>query len=185
MPQETRTFWTIGHSTRSFDELADILAAHGVTTIADIRRFPGSRRHPHFSTPEFERLLATRDVAYLHVPELGGRRRLSEGSRNTAWRNPSFRAYADHMGSQEFHRGIERVLALQGRVSLLCAEAVPWRCHRQLVSDEFLRRGCDVIHILDTTKVTPHALHPEAILLQTHVEYTSQLSLGLPPERKK
>lgn len=185
MPQEPRTFWTIGHSTRSFDEFAEILEAHGITTVADIRRFPGSRRHPHFSTPEFQSLLATRHIPWVHIPELGGRRRSSAESRNTAWRNPSFRAYADHMASPEFHRGIDRVLALEGRVSLLCAEAVPWRCHRQLVSDEFLRRGCQVIHILDASKVKPHALHPDAILLQTHVEYTSQLSLGLAPERKK
>ena len=156
--------YTIGHSTRTHEELVALLRAHGVRRVVDVRRYPGSRRQPHFSRESLERSLPEAGIAYRHEPALGGRRTPRPDSPNGAWRSASFRAYADHMDSGEWRAALERVLATAAAepTAVMCAEAVPWRCHRQLIADAAVARGVEVRHILTATSAPPHALNPDA-----------------------
>jgi uncharacterized protein (DUF488 family) len=163
--------YTIGHSTRSLEELLALLAEHGIDRLADIRRYPGSRRYPHFSRQALETSLPPRDIEYVHVPELGGRRRPTPDSSNTALRNEQFRAYADHMGTDEFRAALDRLLELDGRTTVMCAEAVPWRCHRNLLADELVRRGLEVLHIIGPGEVRHHEMSPMARVEGDHLVY--------------
>lgn len=158
------TVWTIGHSTRSWDEFLALLAAHRIEAIADVRRFPGSRRYPWFASEAMAEQLPVAGVDYLWLPQLGGRRRAQPGSPNGAWRNAAFQGYADHMDSAEFAQGLDRALDMAGRrrTALMCAEAVWWRCHRRLVSDLLTHRGITVCHILDARQGQAHELHADA-----------------------
>lgn len=144
------TLWTIGHSTRPWDTFLQLLSAHGISAIADVRRFPGSRRHPWFASEQMADTLPSLGVAYQWIPELGGRRRVQPASPNGAWENAAFQGYADHMTSAEFASGLEKALALAGthRAALMCAEAPWWRCHRRLISDLLTHRGNQVLHIV-------------------------------------
>lgn len=156
---------TVGHSTRSAEEFVDLLRAHGVRLLVDVRRFPGSRRHPWFNREALRETLEEAGIAYRHAPELGGRRGTSrDDSPNTAWRNDSFRAYADHMASPDFRAALQRLLEDAGerRTAVMCAEAVPWRCHRQLISDAVVAGGGEVLHVLDEARTDRHALREEA-----------------------
>jgi uncharacterized protein (DUF488 family) len=155
---------TIGHSTRALPEFFALLQEFRATTLVDVRRFPGSRRHPHFGGPALARSLAEVGIAYAHEPDLGGRRDPSPASVNTAWRVAAFRGYADHMASPEFRAGLERVIALAqaGLPVIMCAEAVPWRCHRQLIADTLVARGVTVRHILGPGQERAHELNPSA-----------------------
>jgi len=155
---------TIGHSTRTLAELLGLLAEFEATTLVDVRRYPGSRRYPHFGGPALARSLAGAGIGYVHEPDLGGRRDPSPASVNTAWRVAAFRGYADHMASAEFRAGLERVLALAetARPVIMCAEAVPWRCHRQLIADALVSRGVAVRHILGPGQERAHELNPRA-----------------------
>lgn len=162
VPPVPPPIFTIGHSTRSLDELLALLRDHAIRTLADIRRYPGSRRLPHFSGESLSRALPEAGIAYVHLEELGGRRRPDPASRNGRWRNLQFRGYADHMATPAFHAAIDRMLALPAPVVLMCAEAVPWRCHRNLASDELVRRGRTVRHILGPGSMQEHALNPDA-----------------------
>ncbi len=150
---------TIGHSTRTFDELVGLLRRHGIDHLADVRAHPGSRRYPHFSRDALELSLPGAGIGYSHRPELGGRRRGIPDSPNGAWRNASFRAYADYMGTSDFARALDSLIELAegSSLAIMCAEAVPWRCHRWLVSDALVTRGVDVHHILDA-RSEPHSL---------------------------
>lgn len=150
---------TIGHSTRTLDELVELLRRHGVDHLADVRAHPGSRRFPHFSRSSLEISLPQLGIEYSHHEQLGGRRRGVPNSPNGAWRNASFRAYADYMGSPEFARALDSIIDLaSGRsVAIMCAEAVPWRCHRWLLSDALVSRGVDVRHIMEA-RSEPHSL---------------------------
>jgi uncharacterized protein (DUF488 family) len=156
--------WTIGHSTRPLAELLALLAQSEITTLVDVRRFPGSRRYPHFGGPALAQSLAGAGIGYRHEPDMGGRRDPAPDSVNTAWRVAAFRGYADHMASPEFRAGLERVIALsnEGRPVVMCAEAVPWRCHRQLVADALVARGAAVRHILGPGQERAHELNPSA-----------------------
>jgi uncharacterized protein (DUF488 family) len=155
---------TIGHSTRALAELLALLAEFEVTTLVDVRRFPGSRRYPHFSGPALARALSEVAIAYAHEPDLGGRRDPVADSPNTAWRVAAFRGYADYMATPAFRAGLLRVLAQaeQGRPVIMCAEAVPWRCHRQLIADALVARGVTVRHILGPGQERAHELNPSA-----------------------
>jgi uncharacterized protein (DUF488 family) len=161
--RESRVY-TLGHSTRSLEEVLAMLDGVHVATVADVRRHPGSRRFPHFQQHALARSLATHGIAYAHLAELGGRRRARGDRRarspNAAWRVESFRAYADHLGTSEFAHGLARLHALcaHGPVALLCAEAVPWRCHRRLIADALLVRGCIVEHLLGRGRTQAHEL---------------------------
>jgi len=163
--------WTIGHSTRSLDELIQLLREHDIERLADIRRYPGSRRYPHFSR---ENLARTLPIAYVHMPELGGRRKPLPDSPNTGWRNEQFRAYADYMATPEFASAIDALLASNQRTAIMCAEAVPWRCHRNLVADELTRRGHEVIHIIGPGSSQKHVLNPMARVVGEHLEYRTE-----------
>jgi uncharacterized protein (DUF488 family) len=167
---------TIGHSTRTADELSALLREHEIKLLADIRRYPGSKRYPHFASEAMAQWLPENGVAYVHMPELGGRRKSLADSRNTAWRNEQFRAYADYMGTDEFRDAVDKLLSLaeQQRVSIMCAEAVPWRCHRNLVADELTRRGIEVIHIIGAGSVKVHAMNPLAQIEGDHLVYPGE-----------
>ncbi len=158
------TLYTIGHSTRSADEFRALLAAHGIERLVDIRKFPASRRFPHFNAQPLAEFLAQAGIEYRHEADLGGRRRGTADSPNGYWRNASFRAFADHMASEPFAAAIDRLVALAAErpTAILCAEAVPWRCHRWLVSDAVLARGVNVVHLLDAQHAEPHVLNPAA-----------------------
>ena len=170
--------WTIGHSTRSADEFNEILLAYQLGTLVDVRSFPGSRRYPHFNKPELAKNLEAVGIVYSHNPQLGGRRRPSPNSRNTAWKNPSFRAYADHMESEEFKTGIQALLknASADRTAIMCAEALWWRCHRSLISDFLKSQGIAVIHIIDGKKSEDHPYTSAARIVAGRLTYAGLLA---------
>jgi uncharacterized protein (DUF488 family) len=151
--------FTIGHSTRSLEQFLGLLAREGATHLIDVRAFPTSARYPHFSQPSFQRSLVDAGLRYTHMPSLGGRRRGRRDSRNTQWRNASFRAFADYMETREFKEALEDLLSFAGLepTVIMCAEAVPWRCHRFLIADAALAADCSVLHILDGG-TEPHRL---------------------------
>jgi uncharacterized protein (DUF488 family) len=163
--------YTIGHSTRSLDELVALLEEHGIVRLADIRRYPGSRRYPHFSGESLAQTLPSRGIEYLHFPDLGGRRKPASDSPNGAWRNDQFRAYADHMSTGEFRQSVDRLLDTGSTTAYMCAEAVPWRCHRNLLSDELVRRGLEVIHVVGAGSAQAHKLSPMARIDGDRVTY--------------
>lgn len=163
--------YTIGHSTRSAEELVTLLCEHRVTRLADVRRYPGSRRHPHFSRDSLEAALPHHGIGYVHFEDLGGRRRPVHGSPNAAWENEQFRGYADYMATPEFHAAVDRLLASDDPTAVMCAEAVPWRCHRNLLADELVRRGVEVIHILAAGSAQPHSLNRIARIERDRVIY--------------
>jgi uncharacterized protein (DUF488 family) len=156
--------FTIGHSTRTADELVGLLVARDVTLLVDVRRYPGSRRFPRFNGEALAARLEADGIAYRHAPVLGGRRSGLPDSPNTGWRNASFRAYADHLGTPAFRAALDHLLELaRGRtVALMCAEAVPWRCHRNLIADALVARGVEVRHITGPSDPDRHALNPMA-----------------------
>jgi uncharacterized protein (DUF488 family) len=163
----------LGHSTRPFDELVELLRACDVTTLADVRTIPRSRRNPQYEQQALQRALPREGIGYVHLPALGGLRHARSDSPNGAWRNASFRGYADHMGSGEFEEGLValRALARDGPVALMCAEAVPWRCHRSLIADALFARGVVVQHIVGRGRTRPHRLTPFAVLRGRQVLY--------------
>jgi uncharacterized protein (DUF488 family) len=154
------TVYTIGHSTRALDELVTLLAAHGISQLADVRTAPGSRRHPQFGGEALARALAAEGVGYRHYPALGGRRPPAVDSPNGAWSNASFRGYADHMATADFARALEALLAWAegGLTAMMCAEAVWWRCHRRLIADALSAQGVAVRHIMTSERAVPHEL---------------------------
>ena len=166
--------WTIGHSTRDIDIFISLLEENGIKLLADVRSLPGSKRYPQFNKEALAESLNAHGIRYEHFPELGGRRKPKPDSRNTAWRNASFRGYADHMETEEFHKGIERLLALAreaGPTAIMCAEAVWWRCHRSLISDYLKSRGIEVLHILDANKTEPHPFTSAARIVDGKLRY--------------
>ncbi len=167
-----RTIHTVGHSTRSLPQFLQLLRAHAVAAVVDVRRWPTSRRFPHFRKDELERALAAEGIRYVWRQELGGFRRPSPDSPNAGWRVGAFRAYADFMLTEEFGRVVDELEELAGRqrVALMCAEATPWRCHRQLLADAFLVRGWNVRHITDRG-CEPHRLTPFAQVQGTRILY--------------
>jgi uncharacterized protein (DUF488 family) len=168
--------YSIGHSSRTLDELRELLARHEVVGIADVRRYPRSRRHPHFDAE----VLAAELPAYLHLPSLGGRRRPVPGSVNDGWEVEAFRGYADHMATGEFAAGLAELTAFAARqpTAVMCAEAPWWRCHRRLVCDALLVRGWTVRHILPDGALADHELPPFAVVEGTAITYpAAQLRL--------
>ena len=165
--------YTVGHSTLPLDDFLSLLRAHALAGIADVRSFPASRRHPHFAREALAAALAPAGFAYAWLPGLGGRRRGGAGSPHVAWRSPSFRAYADHMETAEFAAELARLLELAATraTAILCAEAVPWRCHRQLVADALVARGIEVRHIGSAAPPAPHRLTAFARLEGARVVY--------------
>ena len=156
--QEAPRVWTIGHSTRSLEQFLELLEAHEIQAVADVRRFPGSRRWPHFAGEPLAGALAARNLGYVWLPELGGRREPRPDSPNTGWRSASFRGYADYMETEPFAEGLERLasLACGLRSATMCAEALWWRCHRGLIADALRWAGFDVFHIQGPSSCAPH-----------------------------
>lgn len=156
--------WTIGHSTRTLSELVDLLRAHDIGTLVDVRAVPRSRRHPHFTKDALAQSLPQAAIAYVHMPGLGGLRKARADSPNTGWRTDAFRGYADYMQTDEFTRHLDALTALakDSRLSVMCAEAEPWRCHRNLLADALVVRDVEVRHIVGGGAVARHALTPWA-----------------------
>ncbi|OHC39843.1 MAG: hypothetical protein A2211_15035 [Rhodanobacter sp. RIFOXYA1_FULL_67_6] len=173
MPADPATIWTIGHSTRTLQEFLGLLAEYRIEAIADVRRFPGSRRHPHFASDALAATLPAHGIAYQWLPKLGGRRKVQPGSPNTAWRNASFQGYADYTATAEFAEGLAELLKLAAgkRTALMCAEAVWWRCHRSIISDVLKLRGIEVIHIIVATHTTVHPYTSAAHVVDGRLSY--------------
>jgi uncharacterized protein (DUF488 family) len=163
----------LGHSTRSIGDFLALLASFDVVTLADIRTVPRSRANPQFDGRALAASAAAAGIAYVHLPRLGGLRRAGKDSPNAGWRNASFRGYADHMGTPDFEEGLRelRELAKAGPVAIVCAEAVPWRCHRSLVADALLARGVVVEHVTAPGRSRPHRLTPFARVDGRRVTY--------------
>jgi uncharacterized protein (DUF488 family) len=167
------TLFTIGHSTRSFEEFLALLRAHGVNAVADVRTVPRSRRHPHFAREALAPALEAQGIGYRHFPGLGGLRKPRSDSRNGGWRHPSFRGYADHMETAEFASALDALSATASElvVAVMCAEAVWWQCHRQLIADAMVARGFVVRHIMSAADAPEHRLTPFARIDGTSVHY--------------
>jgi uncharacterized protein (DUF488 family) len=163
----------LGHSTRPIGDFLALFASFGVVTLADIRTVPRSRANPQFDGRALAASAAAAGIAYVHLPRLGGLRRARKDSPNAGWRNASFRGYADHMGTPDFEEGLRelRELAKAGPVAIVCAEAVPWRCHRSLVADALLARGVVVEHVTGPGSTRPHRLTPFARVDGRRVTY--------------
>jgi len=166
--------FTVGHSTRELDDFMDLLEREGVTHLVDVRAFPASRRYPHFNKDALAAALDAIGIRYTHMPELGGRRTPRRDSHNTAWKNSGFRGYADYMETREFREALDDLISLASAdsVAIMCAEAVPWRCHRTLVSDALLARAVEVFHIIDGN-VRTHTLTSFGVIRNGSVRYES------------
>ncbi len=156
--------FTVGHSTRSFEELLELLRAHGIARLIDVRTLPRSRRNPQFNRETLARSLRNRRIGYRHMKDLGGLRRPARDSINTAWRNASFRGYADYMQTESFEKALDRLveLATEKTTAIMCAEAVPWRCHRSMIADAMIVRGFEVRDIMSPASGKPRSLNPMA-----------------------
>ena len=187
--------WTIGHSTRTIDDFISLLKENEINLLADVRAWPGSKRYPHFNKDALAESLNAQAIRYEHFPELGGKRKSRKDSRNTAWRNVSFRGYADYMETEPFQKGIERLLHLAGQgaaasaaadkkhdeweavtprtLAIMCAEAVWWRCHRSLIADYLKARGVEVLHVLGANKVEPHPYTSAARIVNGQLSYAA------------
>ena len=177
-PSTDTAIATIGHSTRSIDELIELLAGFQTTLLMDVRTIPRSRHNPQFNRDTLPGTLATKRIAYCHEPGLGGLRKPRPDSRNTAWRNASFRGFADYMQTPEFESQLDRLIGMfrNDRVAIMCAEAVPWRCHRSLIADALTARGVEVRHLIGPGSVQPHRLTPWARAEAGHVSYPGLLT---------
>jgi uncharacterized protein (DUF488 family) len=172
--------WTVGHSTRAIDEFVLLIQANDIKLLADVRSLPGSRRYPQFNREMLACSLGKAGIHYEHFPELGGRRKPRSDSRNLAWRNASFRGYADYMETEEFRKGVERLLDLAagaGPTAIMCAEAVWWRCHRSLISDYLKARRIEVMHILDANKTQAHPYTSAARIVNGELSYAPENAL--------
>jgi uncharacterized protein (DUF488 family) len=176
LPQSEFHVLTLGHSTRPLAEFAELLQGNGVARLIDIRTVPRSRRNPQFNRETLPDSLQAYGIAYSHFPGLGGLRPKRKDSINMAWRNASFRAYADYMQTAEFEHSLEEMLEIAAReqVALMCAEAVPWRCHRSLVADALLARGIAALEIVGPDRSQPHKLTPFAHVEGTRVTYPAE-----------
>ena len=165
--------WTIGHSTRGWDDFVAMLREAAIDCLVDVRRFAGSRRNPQYSPLAMAPALAEANIDYVPMPEFGGRRVPLPDSPNGAWRVTAFRGYADYMATPEFVLARTRLmdLAQARRTSVMCAEAVWWRCHRRLIADDFTARGWQVLHLMALGKVQPHPLNPAARMRDDVLRY--------------
>jgi uncharacterized protein (DUF488 family) len=170
------TVFTIGHSTHPLDEFVRMLRGNGVQRLVDVRTVPGSRHNPQYGQEALETALPDAGIDYQWMKELGGLRKPSTDSMNTGWRNQSFRGYADYMQTAEFADAVDRLVSLAEKqtVAIMCAEAVPWRCHRSLVGDALLVRGVEVLDIMSETSVKPNALTSFARVDGTRVWYPGE-----------
>jgi len=170
------TIYTIGHSTRSISIFLDMLNSFGIKILADIRRLPGSRKFPQFDKDNLKISLQERGIQYIYLCDLGGRRKAKKDSKNIRWNNPSFRGYADYMETIEFKNAIIHLehIALEAPTVYMCSEAVWWRCHRSMVSDDLKAKGWTVLHIMATGKVQEHKYTAPARIVDDNVFYSDE-----------
>ena len=174
---DNKTIWTIGHSTRSFEELIAMLHSFNIELISDVRSYPGSRRYPQFNKEYLKISLPQNNIQYVHLIDLGGRRKANPDSKNTGWRNISFRGYADYMETGLFKEGINELVksSIIQRTAFMCSEAVWWRCHRSMISDYLKLEGWKVMHILDIGKAEEHPYTTPARIVQGELNYEPEL----------
>ena len=179
-PDRSRVVFTVGHSTRSLKEFVALLLAHGVDQLVDVRTIPRSRHNPQFNRDRLPRPLQRAGIRYRHMAGLGGLRHAHRDSINTAWRNASFRGFADYMQTSEFRDALDQLiqLAQKRQTAIMCAEAVPWRCHRSLIGDALLVRGFRVEDIASPTRTRPHTLTPWARVKRKQLSYPAQQGKG-------
>jgi uncharacterized protein (DUF488 family) len=188
-PEPSPVVLTIGHSTRTLEEFICLLQAHGVRHVVDVRTVPRSWHNPQFNKASLPGSLKKAGLGYLHIPGLGGLRHAARDSINMGWRNASFRGYADYMQTPEFDKSLEKLIQLanQDRIALMCAEAVPWRCHRSLIADALLVRGIRTEDIMSPTRRQVHTLTPFAKVRGTTITYPSEYLQGAqkkPPAKR-
>lgn len=173
MEKENKTIWTIGHSTRSFEEFLEMLNSFSIKLIADVRNYPGSRRFPQFNKEALEVSLPQDNIQYAHLKNLGGRRKANPDSKNTGWRHAAFRGYADYMETNIFKDGIIDLAnrALKQRTAYMCSEALWWRCHRSMISDYLRSQGWDVMHIMGIGKAELHSYTGPARIVNGKLNY--------------
>lgn len=178
------TIFTIGHSTHAIDEFADILKAQGIEFVIDVRTIPKSRHNPQYNRDTLAAALHGNAIGYEHLPGLGGLRHAKKDSINTAWKNASFRGYADYMQTEDFERSLNALIETAGKqpTAIMCAEAVPWRCHRSLIGDALLARGIEVMDIMSKTSAKAHTMTPWAHVMGTTITYSETPSF---PSHKK
>lgn len=165
-PEHQPVLYTVGHSSRTFEEFLKLLRAHGIGRIVDVRTVPKSRRVPWFNKEELAPALNKAKIRYAHLPELGGLRHSKKDSINLGWKNASFRGFADYMATPEFEKGLDKLNEMLStlKTAIMCAEAVPWRCHRSLISDIETARGVPVEHLLSPTSTRPHEMTSFAVV---------------------
>ena len=178
------TIFTIGHSTHSIEEFMTIVKAHGIELIIDVRTIPKSRHNPQYNSDTLAAALYANAIGYEHLPGLGGLRHAKKDSINTAWENASFRGFADYMQTEDFERSLKTLIERAGKrpTAIMCAEAVPWRCHRSLIADALLVRGIAVMDIMSKTSVKAHTMTPWAQVTGTSITYSATPSIS---SRKK
>lgn len=171
-----KIIWTIGHSTRTIDDLVAMLQSFHIHLVVDVRSYPGSRRYPHFNKEALQISLPKNDIQYAHIKELGGRRKPNSNSKNTAWRNEAFRGFADYMETGDFKKGIEQlqILADEQYTACMCSEAVWWRCHRSLISDYLKSIGWTVMHIMAEGKAEEHPYTSAATITRGKLSYSKE-----------
>jgi uncharacterized protein (DUF488 family) len=176
MPDAQPAVLTVGHSTRDLEDFVQLLQAHAVERVADVRTVPRSQRNPQFNRETLPEALRAYGIEYVHLPTLGGLRHPRADSPNRGWRNAGFRGFADYMATPDFALGLDELmeLAAQRRTAIMCAEAVPWRCHRSLIADALVARGMPVEHILTENRRTPHTLTSWARVDGTAITYPQE-----------
>ncbi|HEY7128037.1 MAG TPA: DUF488 domain-containing protein [Nitrospira sp.] len=169
------TLWTIGHSTKAINEFLALLKSHGITRLVDVRTIPRSRHNPQFDAHALDMSLEEAGITYIHQPQLGGLRKPKKDSINEGWKNASFRGYADYMQTELFWAALETLTkaARNGPTAIMCAEAVPWRCHRSLIADALASRAWTVRHIMTKTKADTHRMTRFAVIDHARIFYPS------------
>jgi uncharacterized protein (DUF488 family) len=171
-----KKIWTIGHSTRGENEFIQILEFFNIQILADVRSFPASKKFPHFNKEHLAVSLRAHKIEYIHLPELGGRRKPAKDSKNTIWKNEAFRGYADYMETESFKNGIDTLTEIANRknTAYMCSEAVWWKCHRSMISDYLKSKDWEVLHIMGINKVQPHPFTSPARVIQGTLDYTKR-----------
>ena len=172
---QQKIIYTIGHSTRTEEEFISILQSFKIELLVDIRSYPGSKRYPHFNKENLQKVLPAHKINYQHFAELGGRRKTSKDSKNTAWKNDAFRGYADYMETEDFKKGILKLeeVAAKYKTAFMCSEAVWWRCHRSMVSDYLKWKGWQVMHIMAKNKSEDHPYTSPAKVIDNSLSYSN------------
>ncbi len=177
MKEEKKTIFTIGHSNRSIEVFLDLLQSFHIKTLVDVRQFPGSKKYPYFNKENLQQLLPENQIQYIHMIELGGRRKLNKESLNSSWKHPAFRAYADYMETEAFKKAAEHLeqIASESITTYMCSEALWWSCHRSMISDYLKSKGWQVMHIMDIGKATAHPYTSPARIVDGKLTYRQLL----------